>query len=131
MSGIPATINLNELVRTLEPRGEIAPAADFLAKENPDWVKANYSEQTLRLGQVLGKQWAMPFTASTPILYYNKDLLDSVGASVDGLRTWDGIIAAAKKVSAGGKADGMSYAANEWGDDWLWQPSSSMATATS
>lgn len=112
---------LNELVRTLEPRGEIFPVADFLGKESGDWVKANYSEQTLRLGQVQGKQWALPFTASTAIVYYNKDLLESVGASADALSNWDGIVATAKKISAAGKADGMSYAANEWGDDWLWQ----------
>lgn len=112
---------LNELVRTLEPRGEIVPVSDFLAKESPEWVKENYSGQTLQLGQVQGRQWALPFTASTPIVYYNKDLLDSVGASTDALRSWDGIIATAKKITDGGKADGMSYAANEWGDDWLWQ----------
>lgn len=112
---------LNELVRTLEPRGEIVPVSDFLAKESPEWVKENYSGQTLQLGQVQGRQWALPFTASTPIVYYNKDLLDSVGASTDALRSWDGIIATAKKITDSGKADGMSYAANEWGDDWLWQ----------
>jgi len=112
---------LGELVRTLEPRGEIAELGPLLAAEGADWLKANYADTVLRLGQVDGRQWGMPLTSSTPIVYYNKDLLASVGESADALRTWDGIIGAARKITASGSADGMSYAVNEWGDDWLWQ----------
>jgi multiple sugar transport system substrate-binding protein len=112
---------LGELVRTLGARREVTDLGPFLAKEGGDWVKANYSDTVLRLGQVEGKQWAIPFTSSTPIVYYNKDLLTAVGEGDDALKTWDGIVRAARKVSDAGAADGMSYAVNEWGDDWLWQ----------
>lgn len=112
---------LGELVRTLGAKDEVFDLTPLLTAEGADWIKANYSDAILRLGQVGGKQWAIPLTASTPIVYYNKDLLASVGESYEALKTWDGILGAAKKVSDAGAADGMSYAVNEWGDDWLWQ----------
>ncbi|MEI9424775.1 ABC transporter substrate-binding protein [Mesorhizobium sp. Cs1299R1N1] len=112
---------LGELVHALAAKSEISDLSPLLTAEGADWVKANYSDAILNLGQVDGKQWAIPLTASTPIIYYNKDLLASVGANEEVLRTWEGIIGAAEKISDAGAADGMSYAVNEWGDDWLWQ----------
>ena len=57
-----------------------------------DWRKVNYADNVLQLGQVDGKQWAMPFTASTAIVYYNKDLLRSGRRRPEALPdAWDGI----------------------------------------
>lgn len=112
---------LGELARKLKAGDKAVDLGPFMAAEGADWVKANYSDTILKLGQVDGKQWGLPFTASTPIIYYNNDLLKSVGESSASLKTWDDIIRAAKKISDAGQADGMSYAVNAWGDDWLWQ----------
>ncbi|MEW9310519.1 ABC transporter substrate-binding protein [Labrys neptuniae] len=112
---------LGELARTLGAKGEIVELTPFLQAEGSEWVKDNYAPNTLALGQIGGKQWGMPFTASTPIIYYNKDLLDSVGEVPASLTDWNGILRTARKIADAGKADGMSYAVNGWGDDWLWQ----------
>jgi multiple sugar transport system substrate-binding protein len=112
---------LGELVRTLDAKHEITDLTPILTREGGDWVKQNYSDNVLKLGQVDGRQWAIPFTSSTPIVYYNKTLLGAVGETEEATQTWDGIIRAARKISDAGSADGVSYAVNEWGDDWLWQ----------
>ncbi|MDQ0393444.1 ABC transporter substrate-binding protein [Labrys monachus] len=112
---------LGELARKLDTEGNIADLGPFLAAEGEGWVGSNYSDTVLKLGQVDGKQWGLPFTASTPIIYYNDDLLKAVGESRSSLADWEGVIRAAKKIADTGGADGMSYAVNAWGDDWLWQ----------
>ena len=114
---------LPELVHTLSERGEIAELTPFMTAEGDAWVKANYSQDVLKHGQVDGKQWGMPFNASTPIVFYNLDLVTKAGGDPANLPTdWEGVIALAKKIRAtGGNVDGMAYEASEWGDDYLWQ----------
>jgi len=63
-----------------------------------DWDQSGYSPALLSLGQVNGKQVGIGFSLSTPIVYYNMDLLSKVGVKEDALpRTWDEIIAIADK----------------------------------
>ncbi|MGO4123812.1 ABC transporter substrate-binding protein [Inquilinus sp. YAF38] len=113
---------LPELVRTLQPRDQIAPLDGVLQAEGTAWTTANYSPTVLALGQVDGKQWGLPFNASTPIVYFNRDLIARAGANPDAFPAdWDGIIDLARKIKGSSDADGMSYAVDEWGDDWLWQ----------
>jgi len=113
---------LPELVRTLQPRGQIAPLDGLLQGEGADWITTNYSSNVLALGQVDGKQCGLPFNASTPIVYFNRDLIAKAGANPDAFPAdWDGIIGLARRIKASSDADGMSYAVDEWGDDWLWQ----------
>lgn len=114
---------LGELVRALNPREQIKDLGPNIAAEGPDWVKANYAPNVLALGQVDGKQWCIPFNASTAITYYNLDLWTKAGG--DGEKppkTWDELIPIAAKISGSGEgADGFAYSVSEWGDDWLWQ----------
>lgn len=114
---------LGELVAALAPKSQIAELTPFLAKEGEDWVKANYAPNVLALGQVDEKQWAMPFNASTPIVYYNLDLVTKAGGDPDRLpTTWDEMVSLGTKIfKLGDGADGLAYSASEWGDDWLWQ----------
>ena len=113
---------LGEMVRVLAEHDRVNDLSPLLAAEGADWRKANYADNVLQLGQLDSKQWAIPFTASTAIVYYNKDLFKSVGADPEAFPdNWDGVIDVAKKIAAAGQADGLSYAVNDWGDDWLWQ----------
>jgi multiple sugar transport system substrate-binding protein len=114
---------LGELVAALGPRGEIVDLTPMLQAEGAEWVKANYGSNVLALGQVDGAQWGMPFNASTPIVYYNLDLITAAGGSVDALPTdWNGMIVLANAISAtADDVDGIAYSVSEWGDDWLWQ----------
>ncbi|MBZ0261156.1 MAG: ABC transporter substrate-binding protein [Hyphomicrobiales bacterium] len=113
---------LSELARKLSANGQITNLTEMLKSEGDAWVSDNYAPSILKLAQVDGIQWGMPLTSSTPIVYYNKDLFKSVGVDPDQFpKTWDEVIAVSRKISDTGGADGISYAANEWGDDWLWQ----------
>lgn len=113
---------LDELVATLQPRKEIGDLQPLMAAEGQDWVKKNYSSDVLALGQVKGHQWAIPFNASTPIVYYNLDLVKKAGGDPDHLPSdWDSVIKLAAKISGlKANADGMSYWVAE-DNDWLWQ----------
>jgi multiple sugar transport system substrate-binding protein len=114
---------LGELVATLEPRGQITPLDALLSGEGEAFVSANYDPAVLALGQVAGTQWGVPFNASTPIAYYNLDLIKAAGGNSDALPTdWDSLIALGKAISeSSDDSDGFAYSAAEWSDDWLWQ----------
>lgn len=114
---------LGELVATLGARGQITDLEPLMKDEGPDWVAANYAPNVLALGQVDGKQWGIPFNASTPIVYYNLDLVKQAGGDPAALPAdWNELIAWGKKISKGGDdVDGLAYSVSEWGDDWLWQ----------
>jgi multiple sugar transport system substrate-binding protein len=113
---------LEELVTTLRAREQIVALSPFLEQESTEWIKENYDPHVLELGQVDGKQWGIPFNASTPIVYYNVDLVRQAGGDPDNLPTeWDGVIDLATRIDGlGGDIDGMSLSiANE--HDWFWQ----------
>ncbi|WP_229006531.1 ABC transporter substrate-binding protein [Roseibium aggregatum] len=112
---------LGQLVETLGPREQIADLTPLLQAEGQDWVAKNYDPHVLALGQVDGKQWGMPFNASTPIVYYNLDLVSQAGGDADNLpATWDEAIELAGKINAlGSDIDGMTY--NLQDGDWLFQ----------
>lgn len=111
-----------ELCEKLSKDGKLIDLAPLIAAEGQDWAASNYQDATLALGQVDGKQCAMPVTMSTPIVFFNKDLVAKAGGDPASFpRHWDGVIDLSQKISATGLGDGLSYAVNEWGDDWLWQ----------
>lgn len=91
-------------------------------KSEPDWEKRGYSDSLMSLGQVNGIQSGIGFSLSTPIVYYNADLITKAGAKLDDLpKTWDDIIALAdqsKSVNPG--TYGLHY---DWeiSGNWLWQ----------
>lgn len=91
-------------------------------KSEPDWEKRGYNDSLMSLGQVNGIQSGIGFSLSTPIVYYNADLITKAGAKLDDLpKTWDDIIALAdqsKSVNPG--TYGLHY---DWeiAGNWLWQ----------
>ncbi|MGL6210345.1 MAG: ABC transporter substrate-binding protein [Paracoccaceae bacterium] len=110
-----------DLVGTLAPRQQIVELTPFIAAEGAEWVAANYDANVLALGQVDGTQWGMPFNASTPIVYYNLDLVAKAGGNPDQLPTdWEGIVDLATRINTlGDDVDGITINLIE--GDWLWQ----------
>ncbi len=91
--------------RILADRGIAQPLDLFIAAEK-DWAKAGYDGALLTLGQVKGKQYGMGFSLSTPIIYFNADLVKKAGGDPDNFpKTWDGIFALAKKINDLGQQD--------------------------
>ncbi len=59
-----------------------------------------------------GKLLSMPFNSSTPVLWYNKDQLDAIGAEPP--KTWDEMFAVGKKLRANGQKCAFSFGWQSW-----------------
>jgi len=114
---------LPSLARALAARGQIADLGELIAKEDKGWVEANYTDKMLDLGRVDRKQYGMPFNASVIQWYYNADLVKQAGGDPDKLpASWEGLVELARKIEAlGPDIAGMSYAVDQWSDDWPFQ----------
>jgi len=114
---------LPEVVHQLEKRGQVIALDDYMAKEGEAWVSANYEPSILGLGKVDGKQYGIGFNASTPIVFYNADLVEQAGGDPENFPTnWADMIALGARIDAlGGDVDGFAYDIHAWPDDWLWR----------
>ncbi len=119
----PGFNRLPELARTLAQRNQILDLGPLIAEEGAAWKAANFADRMLALGQVDGKQYGMPFNASSPIAYYNPELVARGGGDPDAFPTsWDGVVALAARIKAAApQAMGISYYINSFDSDWLWQ----------
>lgn len=112
---------LTELVETLDKRKQVVDLGALLKGEPEAWRKANYSDALLSLGQVGGKQAGLAFNASTPLMYFNTELVKKAGGNPDKMPdNWADTIALAKKIRSGDTA-GLAYNIHDWPDDWLWR----------
>jgi multiple sugar transport system substrate-binding protein len=114
---------LPELARTLAARNQILDLGPLIAAEGPTWAAENFSPRMLALGKVDGTQFGMPFNASSPIAYYNPELVARAGGNPDAFPdSWDGVIALGSRIKqAVPSAMGVSYYINSFDSDWLWQ----------
>ncbi len=119
----PGFNRLPELARTLAPRNQILDLAPLLAAEGAAWKEANFSARMLALGQVDGTQFGMPFNASSPIAYYNPELVRRAGGDPDAFPTsWEAVVALGGRIKGvAPDAMGVSYYINSFDSDWLWQ----------
>lgn len=107
--------------RILVDRGIAQPLDGLIAAEK-DWATKGYDGALLTLGQVKGKQYGMGFSLSTPIIYFNADLVKKAGGDPDNFpTTWDGIFALARKIDdPANKISGFHF---DWDitGNWMWQ----------
>jgi len=111
-------------IRQYVESGHAYDLSGFVAAD-PRWKEERgYYPTMMALGNFNGKQYAIPFAISTPIVYYNADLLRRAGAEVgpdNPPQTWDELIAAAHKVKAlGPQYTGMFFDYLITGN-WMWQ----------
>ncbi len=111
-------INLQRLFVDRSIAQELSP---FIAKEK-DWKGQGFSESMMALSRYNSKQYGLAFAASTPIIYINEDLVKRAGGDPDNFpKTWDGIFALAKKITAlGDDTIGLFYSWAITGN-WMWQ----------
>ncbi|MEZ2127916.1 MULTISPECIES: ABC transporter substrate-binding protein [unclassified Sinorhizobium] len=114
---------LKPMVETLSKRNQTVALTPFMNAEGADWVSANYDASLLSLGHVNGTQYAIPFNASTPIIYFNADLVKQAGHDPEAFpKDWGGIIKLAQDINALGKdINGMDFSAGSIESDWDWQ----------
>ena len=107
-------------VRILADR-DLAVKLDPFIEDEAAFTEMGFTKSVRSLGQVKGEQYALPFAASTPIIYYNADLVKKAGGDPENFPAdWDGVIALGKKIDdLGQETDGLYY--HFWGSDWMWQ----------
>lgn len=83
--------------------GIAEPLDHFMTPE----FKNGFIGPFLKPGQIKGVTYGLPIAASARAMYYNKEMLTKAGFP-DGPKTWDDVIAAAKKIhAAGGNGFGL------------------------
>ncbi len=114
---------LPEMVHSLERRKQAVDLKPFIEQEDKAWLETNYEPSILKLAQVDGKQYGLAFNASTPVIFYNADLVKQAGGDPDHFPTdWKSLIALGAKIAQTAKGtDGMAYDVHVWPDDWLWR----------
>ncbi len=72
-------------------RNAVIPLSDF-----DDWpeVAGRFAPETLEGFTYLDKVYAVPETMDFPVLFYRKDIMQSLGIDISDLKTWDDMIAA-------------------------------------
>jgi len=107
--------------RVFFDRGLAQPLDSFIAAD-ADFKGYGHSPGLLDIGRFGGKQLGIGFSVSTPILYYNADLVTKAGSDAANLPTsWDGVFELARKIKAlGGQTQGFHY---DWDitGNWMWQ----------
>ncbi len=111
-------INMQRLFVDREMAVDISP---FIAEEE-NWAERGYSDAMMALGRFGGEQYGMAFAVSTPIIYYNVDLVRAAGGDPDNLpTTWEGVIELSNKIKAlGGDTVGLFHSWAITGN-WMWQ----------
>lgn len=109
------------LQRLFADRGLAVDLTPFIEQEE-DWQERGFSDAMMALGRFGGKQYGMAFATSTPIVYYNLDLVEAAGGDPDNLpTTWDEVIDLAQRINALGN-DTVGFF-HSWAitGNWLWQ----------
>ena len=86
--------------------GAIKPVAEILSMGGKPFDKSQYLPGIVSYySKPDGTMLSFPYNSSSPILYYNKDILQKAGLDVDNPpKTWDQVWDAAKKIKASGAA---------------------------
>ena len=123
---------LTELSRTLAKRNQIVDLDPLLAAEGKEFRAKNYSDRIVALGKVDGKLYGLPFNASSPIMYYNVELVKKAGGDPDKMPdNWDAVMALAAKIKAGvSDVAGLAYNVHDWPDVWLYHAMITQAGGT-
>ncbi|MCC6194235.1 MAG: ABC transporter substrate-binding protein [Burkholderiales bacterium] len=111
-------INLQRLFVDRKIAADLSP---FIAAEK-NWKGDGFSDSMMALSTFGGKVHGLAFAVSTPIVYFNEDLVRKVGGDPDKFpTTWDGIFELSRKIAAlGNDTVGMYHSWTITGN-WMWQ----------
>lgn len=79
----------------------ITAMEDYAPKAELDKLLGNYKPATVELVRLNGKTMGLPFALSTPVIYYNNDILKKAGVEPGALlKDWDSFASLGPKVKA-------------------------------
>jgi sn-glycerol 3-phosphate transport system substrate-binding protein len=114
----PAIVQVNEIATAtmMAARGAIYPVFELMRDEQEGFSPADYLPAvTGYYSDAGGNMLSFPFNASTPILYYNKNLFRAAGLNGEiAPKTWPEVGAAAKRLRASGAACGFTTSWPSW-----------------
>jgi sn-glycerol 3-phosphate transport system substrate-binding protein len=114
----PAIVQVNEIATAtmMAAKGAIYPVFELMRDEQEAFSPAAYLPAvTGYYSDAGGNMLSFPFNASTPILYYNKDLFRSAGLDpAIAPKTWPDVGAAAKRLRAAGSVCGLTTSWPSW-----------------
>jgi sn-glycerol 3-phosphate transport system substrate-binding protein len=114
----PAIVQVNEIATAtmMAARGAIYPVFELMRDQSEPFSPSDYLPAvTGYYADVDGKMLSFPFNASTPILYYNKDMFRAAGLDpAVAPKTWPEIGVAAKRLRAAGAVCGLTTSWPSW-----------------
>jgi sn-glycerol 3-phosphate transport system substrate-binding protein len=114
----PAIVQVNEIATAtmMAARGAIYPVFELMRDQTESFSPATYLPAvTGYYADVAGNMLSFPFNASTPILYYNKDLFRAAGLDPEvAPKTWPEVGLAAKRLRASGAKCGLTTSWPSW-----------------
>lgn len=109
-----AFISFNYL-ETLKNKNVPMALDEYLTQE--DKIQNGYTDEMLNPTTIDGKVYAIPFTASLPITYYNMNLVKESGWNKELPNTWEEVFELAKAINKLNGKHGMYFA--NYSDAWL------------
>jgi sn-glycerol 3-phosphate transport system substrate-binding protein len=114
----PAIVQVNEIATAtmMAAKGAIYPVFELMRDQQEAFSPAAYLPAVSGYyADVAGNMLSFPFNASTPILYYNKDLFRAAGLDPGSApKTWPEVGAAAKRLRASGAVCGFTTSWPSW-----------------
>jgi sn-glycerol 3-phosphate transport system substrate-binding protein len=114
----PAIVQVNEIATAtmMAAKGAIYPVFELMRNEAEAFSPAAYLPAvTGYYADIGGNMLSFPFNASTPILYYNKNLFRAAGLDPEAApKTWPEVGTAAKRLRASGAACGFTTSWPSW-----------------
>ncbi len=114
----PAIVQVNEIATAtmMAAKGAIYPVYELMRDQSEPFSPEAYLPAVAGYySDVAGNMLSFPFNASTPILYYNKDLFRAAGLDPEvPPKTWPEIGAAAKRLRSAGAACGLTTSWPSW-----------------
>ncbi|WP_445491081.1 sn-glycerol-3-phosphate ABC transporter substrate-binding protein UgpB [Rhodopseudomonas sp. RCAM05734] len=114
----PAIVQVNEIATAtmMAAKGALYPVHELMRDQAEPFVAAAFLPAiTGYYADMAGNMLSFPFNASTPILYYNKDLFRAAGLDPNAPpKTWPELGAAAKRLRAAGAPCGFTTSWPSW-----------------
>ena len=114
----PAIVQVNEIATAtmIAAKGAIYPVFELMRDEQEAFSPSEYLPAvTGYYTDLSGNMLSFPFNASTPILYYNKNLFRAAGLDPEvAPKTWPELGMAAKRLRAAGAACGFTTSWPSW-----------------
>jgi len=114
----PAIVQVNEIATAtmMAAKGALYPVFELMRDQSEPFSPAAYLPAVAGYySDVAGNMLSFPFNASTPILYYNKDLFRAAGLDPEvAPKTWPEVGEAAKRLRASGAVCGLTTSWPSW-----------------